>query len=716
MDYKELKKVVSTDNRIDILSVSEYVDGECTVEIGERAGGFYDPHAVRVEFNGIKIGYLSKDEEFKEYLFAKGGDYTVALANYHQEGDDKLWDDVKIGDLVQLTIDSGMDRVPSMANPMDEIKRIIYRDEGRLKQCESKLQLITKQPYTAEFDPIDHAYYLNGERCLSGSTFADRFKEKFNPHLVNPKTGLSILDASAKKLGLKPEEVEELWSIRGEAGRARGTMFHAYLEAYGKFINVFKNNPDLEEKILPKDDYIRNVVKSFYKGREKEQALYEVTVWTRINSIACAGEIDRLLIVDPKKKIVRVQDFKGLDLNTPIPTPSGFVKMKDLSVGDEVFDKDGKVCRVKNKSQIHNRPCFEIVFEDGAKIICDDEHRWLATIGRVGSVKQASGDQVYTAKELYTFRELFREPIIRIPVSKPLKIDDKPLPVDPYVLGLWLADGNRGAGVICNPDKRIWDEIVSRGYTIGNDISSGGKCEARTIFGLYGKLKEIGVAKNKHIPEMYMFASEEQRLDLLRGYFDGDGYWNKTRGSAVMSTTSKRQADDVYSLASSLGMKVYRTLQKGKGFGKIVNVYHLSFNPYGKQSPFLVRNINVPTKKSKENNIRYIKDIREIKSVPTQCIEVDSDTHTYLAGEAMVVTHNTNDDIKERVTLKPPFKDVLKGTALEAYRIQLDFYSAILSKVGYTVEGLDILHWDQKKKSWVTYPFSVSDITNEIKV
>lgn len=713
MDYKELKKVVSTDNRIDILSVSEYVDGECTVEIGERAGGFYDPHAVRVEFNGIKIGYLSKDEEFKEYLFAKGGDFKVALANYHQEGDDKLWDDVKIGDLVQLTIDSGMDRVPSMANPMDEIKRIIYRDEGRLKQCESKLQLITKQPYTAEFDPIDHAYYLNGERCLSGSTFADRFKEKFNPHLVNPKTGLSILDASAKKLGLKPEEVEELWSIRGEAGRARGTMFHAYLEAYGKFINVFKNNPELEDKILPKDDYIRNVVKSFYKGREKEQALYEVTVWTRINSIACAGEIDRLLIVDPEKKIVRVQDFKGLDLNTKIPTPYGFKTMAQLSVGDIVFDKNGNQCRVKNKSEIHHRECYQIVFEDGAKIICDDEHRWLARVGRSDS-KSASSNKVYTANELFDIHNLARpKNIIRIDVAKPLEVPDVKLPVDPYVLGVWLADGNRTAGTITNPDPRIWNEIKARGYKIGEDVG-GGRCETRTIKGLFTELKKLGINSNKHIPELYMFASYQQRLDLLRGYFDGDGYWNTIRSRAVMSTTNTQQAQDVYTLASSLGVRVYKTLQDGNGFGKYVKVWHISFNP--NFNPFLARNQDINIKNTAEKNIRYIKSIKKIDSVPTQCIEVDSPTHTYLASEAMVVTHNTNDDIKERVTLKPPFKDILKGTALEAYRIQLDFYSAILSKVGYTVEGLDILHWDQKKKSWVTYPFSVSDITNEIKV
>lgn len=284
-----------------------------TVMLVPEPDNQYDPHAVKIMHGDTKLGYVAKDEEFKEYLFSKGGEFKVALVKYHQDSDDKLWKDVKVGDMVQLSIDSGMDRVPGMSNPLDDIKKIIYRDEGRLLPCTTKLQLISSQPYEVEFDPIDHAYYLNGDKCISGSVFANRFKVEFDPGMVNKTTGLSILEASAKKLGLTVDETKELWSIRGDAGRARGTMFHAYLEAYGKFIKIIKDNPELEEKILPKDNYVRKVVESFFKGRENEIALYEATVWTRINSISCAGEIDRLQIIDVNKKIVRVQDFKTND-------------------------------------------------------------------------------------------------------------------------------------------------------------------------------------------------------------------------------------------------------------------------------------------------------------------------------------------------------------------------------------------------------------------
>src|ERR1700685_998970 len=33
---------------------------------------------------------------------------------------------------------------------------------------------------------------------------------------------------------------------------------------------------------------------------------------------------------------------KGLDLSTPLPCPSGFVRMGDVKVGDLLFDKDGE--------------------------------------------------------------------------------------------------------------------------------------------------------------------------------------------------------------------------------------------------------------------------------------------------------------------------------------------------------------------------------------
>ena len=49
--------------------------------------------------------------------------------------------------------------------------------------------------------------------------------------------------------------------------------------------------------------------------------------------------------------------------------------MKDLQVGDEVFDKNGDITLVKHKSNIHYNPCYKIKFDNGDEIVCDEDHR-----------------------------------------------------------------------------------------------------------------------------------------------------------------------------------------------------------------------------------------------------------------------------------------------------------------------------------------------------
>lgn len=51
--------------------------------------------------------------------------------------------------------------------------------------------------------------------------------------------------------------------------------------------------------------------------------------------------------------------------------------MKNLKVGDEVFDENGKTCRVLGCTEImYDRPCYEVKFSDGESIIADGEHLW----------------------------------------------------------------------------------------------------------------------------------------------------------------------------------------------------------------------------------------------------------------------------------------------------------------------------------------------------
>ena len=56
---------------------------------------------------------------------------------------------------------------------------------------------------------------------------------------------------------------------------------------------------------------------------------------------------------------------KALAVNTPIPTPTGWAAIGDISVGDTVFDDTGKRCRVLAVSDImYNRPCYRVTFSD----------------------------------------------------------------------------------------------------------------------------------------------------------------------------------------------------------------------------------------------------------------------------------------------------------------------------------------------------------------
>ena len=74
-----------------------------------------------------------------------------------------------------------------------------------------------------------------------------------------------------------------------------------------------------------------------------------------------------------------VEMGKALPIDTPIPTPSGFVKMGDLAVGDEVFDQDGLPQRVTFVTPVmYGHECFRIKFSDGGSIVADADHQWSA--------------------------------------------------------------------------------------------------------------------------------------------------------------------------------------------------------------------------------------------------------------------------------------------------------------------------------------------------
>jgi replicative DNA helicase len=159
-----------------------------------------------------------------------------------------------------------------------------------------------------------------------------------------------------------------------------------------------------------------------------------------------------------------------------------------------------------------------------------------------------------------------------------------------------------------------------------------------------GRLREAGVLGDKHIPLSYLRASERQRRDLLAGLLDTDGTVT-SGGSVQYTTTSARLAADVYELIVSLGYRcgISRKLVRGRSETSSV-AHNLNFATTDEVFR-LPRKARAHKERSAgargTSSKRYIVDVTPVESVPVRCVQVGNRSHLYLAGRAMIPTHNS---------------------------------------------------------------------------
>jgi hypothetical protein len=342
------------------------------------------------------------------------------------------------------------------------------------------------------------------------------------------------------------------------------------------------------------------------------------------------GIVDLLIIDGDEATIV---DYKGLALDTKLPTPAGWTTMRDVAVGDTLFDMDGNQCNVTGKSEVKNIACYRITFDDGSTVVCDHEHLWRLSDGTVKRVTDITWKTTKTQ----------RWQVPSVDVTKPIQCPHRELPVDPYVMGLWISDGTRNTGNVSKPDEFIWEEIQRRGYPVNMQSGQAGKCPTRTVKGLRTQLRKAGYIAQKQIPDLFLRASYAQRMDLLRGLMDGDGSANSVRRQCVYMTTDRILAHQVAELLRSLSQRPSVATTSQTGFGVTTTAYPVSFRPVGIVPFLLPRKANAvdPAWGPGRSHQRRIDAIEEIESVPTQCISVDSPSRTFLCTEHMIPTHNT---------------------------------------------------------------------------
>lgn len=363
---------------------------------------------------------------------------------------------------------------------------------------------------------------------------------------------------------------------------------------------------------------------------------------------------------------LRKGSAKALALDTPIPTVNGWTTMGEIQVGESVFDEQGHPCQVVAVSDVFiGHECYRVRFRDGSEIVADAGHLWMTEELRnrpyLGSVKTTSD----IARTVSVRADGARNH--RIPVAQPLHLPDRNLPIDPWIFGAWLGDGRSDdAEFTMHADdySHFRDRVSNAGYfsadpkidqrnrstyAVRVSVSPVKSANHNGKPTLKGILRDLGVLDNKHVPICYLRASIGQRLNLLQGLMDTDGTTDiEHKGYCSFTSTSLDLAGNVYELASGLGMKpslrINKTTLKGSKH-PVKTAYRVSFQAYEDRPVFsmprkraMLRGRPVVTPMSTN---RHIVSAEIVESVPTRCIAVNSLSHLYLAGRAMIPTHNT---------------------------------------------------------------------------
>ena len=554
-----------------------------------------------------------------------------------------------------------------------------------------------------KFDKEFWSMYKSLEKLIpkeDWKTISKTFRDK----MKIPEDVYTMYDFTKQDAIKGQQDILDEWQKNNEESCTRGTAIHAELE--NSFYKMGANCTLKKFGIGGK--FVCD------KGRttlDLEDGVYPEYLISRVSDdgiLRLAGQIDLLV---KKGHHYIIIDHKGLPLDTEIPTQNGYKSMKDLKVGDKVFDENGDLCTVTVKSEIHHNPCYKINFTKDFSIVADKDHRWEITFTTHPNTKYHGNpiQKIMTTEELYNYCLSYNKnnqyKIPRIYVAKALNCEEKKFIIDPYVLGLWLGDGDSTCGKITQElNSKSWDIIKSKGYTISNNMENreGVKAETRNVYGLMTNLRKLHVLNNKHIPKEYLRGSFNQRLELLQGLMDADGFYDKVHDTFIMSTDYQWQYEDMVRLVSSLGLKCTVNYVKRPGYIKNRMAWDIKFKS-PEYSPFKCRNINIVTKDTPISHYFKIKSIDKTDMVPTQCIAVDSPTHTYLCTKYNLVTHNTNKEIKKsgyynsknkcQQMMKYPLNK-LPDCNYSHYNLQLSTYAWMIQKLDpeAVIDDL-ILNW-----------------------
>ena len=232
---------------------------------------------------------------------------------------------------------------------------------------------------------------------------------------------------------------------------------------------------------------------------------------------------------------------------------------------------------------------------------------------------------------------------------------EKKLNIDPYFIGYWLGDGTCGSANVTTAEKEIVKYLKSfskkynthvvkikcdkYGYALSKNKGTGKTNEIKT------HLKYYGILKNKRIPQDFLINSYENRMQLLAGLIDSDGYTSKShKGTCIITQIRKALAEDILFLVRSLGFyatfKCYDAKMKRKdGTVYVTKSYKVEFSGgILSEIPLLLERKRAVSKSTKG---RYFSSFEVEKAEYGDYYGFELSGDKLFLLEDLTVTHNT---------------------------------------------------------------------------
>ena len=360
-------------------------------------------------------------------------------------------------------------------------------------------------------------------------------------------------------------------------------------------------------------------------------------------------------------------------LFTKVLTPAGFRPIGDLRVGDFVIGSDGRETEVLGVYPQGFKEIYRVYTQDGSSTLASGDHLW--SVYTHADRRRGRPARVLQTKEMLGNLRAAHQHRYELPLlSSPVDFESRPVPLDPYALGLLLGDGCFSCTATpgfttADPElaealgrlipgieprrKSDIDYVLNRITTPGEVITI-----ENPVTGAMRRLGLIGAKSNtKFVPDDYLFNTPDVRLAVLQGLFDSDGdpVPQQERTCRIQFTTvSDRLRDHVVFLVQSLGGVAYaRTrpaqvrkpgLARGRDVHHRADAHILDIRLPEGVAPFrLARKVAKYDATGGGRPMRFVHRIEPAGTEEAVCIQVAAEDSLYVT-EDFLLTHNTLND------------------------------------------------------------------------